>query len=318
MKNFKLGFVIIICATLILGLCCNDYRRNAVFEETEFLFDTPCSIKVFSLKDKKCVMDAFNEAARIHTMSNFFNSMSQVSKINKAKGGEAVTVSPDIIYMVELAQKISADSDGAFDISIAPVSGLWLFDEANATPPDVGEIKKALKLVGKDTLVTDKEKNTITKTYDDTKIDLGGVAKGYAADKAAEILEKNGVTNAIIDFGGNIITLGNNPKAKDKKWRIGLQKPFAPNGEYGEVLSCGPCAIATSGTYQRNFEYDGKLYHHLLDPKTGMPKEQTFASVTVSASEAALADCLATAIYILGKEDGMALAQKYNATVEFL
>lgn len=318
MKRLKILFSVLIVITLFVGLFWGTKRKNTAIEQTEFLFDTTCSITVFSHSDKVAVIKAFEQASQIHHISTFFDDCSDVSKINNAKGGEYVKVDSSIIDMIELANKICVASDGAFDITIAPVSMLWKFDNEAPTPPSNEQIESALTLTSRETLALNKTNNTVKKAFSETKIDLGGIAKGYAADRAAEVLRAYNVSAAIIDFGGNIITLGKNPKTTDGKWRIGLQKPFAPNGEYAEVLEIDAAAVATSGTYQRSFTHNGILYHHIIDPKTGKPAVQHFSSVTVTANNSALADCLGTAIFVVGKEKGVELAKNLGASVVFL
>ena len=133
-----------------------------------------------------------------------------------------------------------------------------------------------------------------------------------------EILTESGVSSFILDFGGNIKTCGKNPTTKNGLWRVGLQKPFAPTGEYSKVIEVLDKAVATSGTYQRNFTFNGTLYHHIIDPASGFPAVQDFESVTVTLESSALADCLSTAVYVLGKEKGLLLLEKFGATAEFL
>ena len=318
MKKIRICFLIIILATLLIAVIYNGKLRSNDISQTEFLFDTPCSITVFKNSERAAALDAFNEAARIHKLSDFFDEESDVSKINMAETGEKIEVDPCIIEMLELAERIFDLSDGAFDISLARVMRLWDFGAENPIPPTDKEIKEALLFSEKGVLIIDKDAFTVTKKYDETQIDLGGIAKGYAQDRAAKVLKERNVKSAIIDFGGNLITIGENPKTKDGMWRIGLQKPFAPNGEYVKTLKIGTKAVATSGTYQRNFTYDGVLYHHIIDPKTGKPAKQDFQSVTVVASNSALADALGTAIFVLGKEKGTKLAENLNAEVVFL
>ncbi len=318
LKKTKIYFSVIILATLLIAMIYNSKARINEVSETEFLFDTPCTIAVFKNSEKSAVAEAFNEAARIHKLSDFFDSSSDVSKINIAKAGIAVKVDPCIIEMLDLADQIYDSSNGAFDISIARVMRLWDFGAENPVPPTEEDIKEARLFSGKGSISLDKTAYTVTKKYDQTQIDLGGIAKGYAADRASKVLRKMNVKSAIIDFGGNLITIGENPKTKDGMWRIGLQKPFSPSGEYVKTISIGTKAVATSGSYQRNFVYDGELYHHIIDPKTGKPARQDFQSVTVVASNSALADALGTAIFVLGRKEGKNLAEKFNAEVVFL
>ncbi len=318
LKKLKTFFSVLIILTLFAGLFLTSRKGGKSIEETEFLFDTVCSITVFSRSDRQTVKDAFDEAAQLHRLSDFFDEISDVSKINKADASEAVKVDESIINMIEIANKINSYSDGAFDITLAPVSVLWKFDAENPIPPTDDEISAALKTSARENIKFDKKSGTVTKAFADTKIDLGAIAKGYAADRAAKILKDAGVKSAIIDFGGNIVTIGKNPKSPDGKWRIGLQTPFAQIGEYSKILKLDEAAIATSGSYQRSFEYEGKLYHHIIDPKTGHPASQSFDSVTITAESAALADALSTAVFVLGEENGKKLVENFGANLDIL
>lgn len=318
MKKLKTIFTVIIILTLISGLAYRSLNKTATTEETQFLFDTVCSITVFSPSAEKEISAAFAEAEKIHRLTDFFDENSDVAIINSAKAETPVNVSRETIEIIDLAQKINRDSKGAFDICLAPVSRLWDFKSENPEIPEKSAIETALDVCHGSWLNVDATSRTITKSLDKTQIDLGGIAKGYAADKAAEALTKMGVQAAIIDFGGNIVVVGKNPKTKDGKWRIGLQTPFAPTGEYSKVVEIQSGSMVTSGTYQRYFEKDGKAYHHIIDPKDGFPAQRKYSSVSINAQNAALADALATAVFVLGEKDGAALAEKWGASAEFL
>ncbi len=319
MKNLKLTLSLLIVLALLSGLFVNGLNQAKETVHQEFLFDTLCSITVYSKKDAKAVDLAYAEAARIHRLADFYSNTSDVSKINNAKSGEVISVDPDIMNMLVLAQEVFEKSGGTFDVSIAPISQLWKFSDENPTPPSDEQLASLLPQVGFEALVLDEKNATVLKKSNNTQIDLGGIAKGYAADKAVQILKNNNVKSALIDFGGNIVTLGENPKTKNKKWRIGLQTPFAPTGEYSKIVETdGGRAVVTSGTYQRYFEYNNTKYHHIIDPKTGKPADKPYASVTTIADNAALADCLATAIFVLGENAGTKLADEFGAEVYFV
>ncbi len=319
MKNLKLTLSALIVLALLSGLFVKSRIGQKEYTQQEFLFDTLCTITTYSKSDSEAVNMAFNQATQLHRLADFFDTASDVSKINNAKSNTPISVDSNIINMLALSQEICQKSKGAFDITIAPLSRLWQFDSEGSVPPDKDQINYALTLVNGDGLIVDTKAMTVTKKSDGISIDLGGIAKGYAADKSAEILKNSGVRSALIDFGGNIVTLGENPKTDSKKWRIGLQTPYAPTGEYSKIIdTCGENAVVTSGTYQRYFEHNGVKYHHIIDPKTGYPAKQSFDSVTVVAPNAALADCLATAIFVIGENMGKRLAAEYGAEVYFL
>ncbi len=302
-------FAVIVVAGILILRNANSIK---VHTQEEFLFDTRCSITVFGKDGEKAVKKAFNRASVIHYDTNFFDDASLVSQINKAPAGVPTYAGEDIIEIIKVAEEVNEASEGAFDITIAPVSHLWNIGGGRTAPPTGEEIESAVALVGMDALVIDEEALTVTKDFSTTQIDLGGIAKGYAADKAAETLREMGITSAIIDFGGNIVTIGQNPKTRNGMWRIGLQKPFSVTGEYEKTVEIAEGAVVTSGAYQRYFEYEGWIFHHILDPVTGYPVQQNFSSATVVGQSSALCDALSTAAYVLGEKKGTELAEKFG------
>lgn len=318
MKKLKTVLTLLIVAALLAGLFVGGLNQNRVATKQEFLFDTLCTISVYLKRDADAMENAFDAAAEIHHLTDFYSTDSDTSKINNAKANKPISVDSHTINMLMLAQEINEKSNGAFDISIAPISRLWKFKDENPTPPAAEQINVLLSYVGSDALVIDAKDKTVTKKYDNVQIDLGAIAKGYAADIAAKVLKAEDVKSGLIDFGGNIVTIGENPKTNNKKWRIGLQTPYAPTGDYSKIVEIHSGAAVTSGTYQRYFEYNGTRYHHIIDPKTGYPANRNYESVTVVADSGALCDCLATAIFVMGEDSGKKLAEEFNAQVYFL
>ncbi len=316
MRKFVWVFSAVLLLTIFAGLYFKEKLQNPGVEKTEFLFDTYCSVSAYGSDAKEALDAVFEELREIHEITDFFDKESEVSRINSAKKGEVITLSDHMYEIISAAKKVEEASGGAFDISLAPVFSLWEFDKDGRVPSDA-EIKKALEICEKGAIIFDAEKRTIIKKYDEAKIDLGGAAKGYAGDVALEILKSYEVGGAIVDLGGNICCVGENRDVKDKKWRIGLQKPFDVAGEYDQVVQIDEGSVVTSGTYQRFFEKDGKKYHHILDPKTGLPKETDYSSVTIVGESSLLGDCLATACFVLGREDGEALAKEFGVEIYF-
>lgn len=316
MKKLKWGFVIIIVLTLFAGLFYQDVIKDNGFERIEFMFDTQCTVTAYG-KDAKAATEAvFDRLAEIHDATNFFSDDSEVAMINNAAAGEEVKVCEDVVRILSAAFEVGDASDGAFDVGIAPVTGLWDFAGMGRVPMD-SEISQALDYVGRDNILLDRERKIVTKTVDSAKIDLGGVAKGYAGDVAIEVLRKFQVDGAVVDLGGNITVMGDNPNTKDGRWRIGMQKPYSPTGEFDEVLEVRNGAVVTSGTYQRYFERDGIKYHHIIDPHTGYPADRDYSSVTVITESGLYADCLATACFVLGRDAGQTLAEEFGAEIYF-
>ncbi len=315
MKRAGWIFAAVLIVTLFAGLFYTNRTKNNGYERCEFMFDTQCTVTAYG-KDVKIAVDAvFDRLAEIHSITNFYSENSQVADVNNQRAQTNIPVGLDMAEILAAALDVGSSSQGAFDITVAPVTELWNFS-GRGNVPAFDEIQQKLKLVGTDKLKFD-GKSILIKGANDVKIDLGGAAKGYAGDVAIRILKEYGVSGAVIDLGGNITCLGKNPNSSDGKWRIGLQKPFAPAGEYGDVIEIAEGAVVTSGIYQRYFEKDGKRYHHIIDPKTGYPAEAEYSSVTIVADSSLYADCLATACYILGQDKGTELADKYSAEIYF-
>lgn len=318
MKKVKVFFLVLLVLTALVGL----WRKNPVnmrkYEATEFLFDTECTVRAYGIKAEEAVKAVFRELAELHTLTSIYDKNSQISLINSANAETAVCVDSAIVNMINKAQQVCRDSEGAFDITAAPVTRLWKFDGDKGVVPSNADIQDALDKIGFENFEIDVLKCTVKKKTKDASIDLGGVVKGYAGDVAAEILKSFGVDGALVDLGGNIVCVGKNQQTKNGAWRVGLQKPFAPTGEFDDVIEVESGAVVTSGTYQRFFEHKGRRYHHIIDPHSGYPSEQPYDSVTVVTDSALTADCLSTACFVLGEEKGRELAKRYNAEVHFL
>lgn len=310
-KNIKVIFLILIVISLIIGLWYQNGNKKE-FSQTEFLLNTQCNITAYGKDAKSAVNAAFSEVERIHSLTDFYSPSSDVSRINSAAADEAVIVDAALIDILTVALDVCEKSNGAFDITIAPFSSLWDFGGDAKTPPDEADILAAKAAVNFKNIVLDTKNLTVTKLNSETRLDLGGAAKGYAADRALAVLKTYNISGAIIDLGGNVSCFGKNPNISSKKWRIGVQIPFSSTGEYGEVITISSGSVVTSGTYQRNFRYEGKLYHHILNPANGYPSEQPYSSVTITASSALVADCLSTACFVLGEKDGLSLANQYG------
>lgn len=315
MKKARWIFVAVLAITLFAGLFYRYNIKNKGFEKTEFMFDTQCTVTAYGKDAKAAVNAAFDRLAEIHNITNYYTNNSQVAKINNAAADEDISICEEMREILTASLDIGNSSQGAFDITIAPIVELWNFS-GSGNVPLYEDIQQKLDLVGTDRIQYD-GKSKLKKMADGVKIDLGGAAKGYAGDVAIAILKKYNVVGAVVDLGGNITCFGKNPNSSNGKWRIGLQKPFAPAGEYDDIIEIDEGAVVTSGTYQRYFEKDEKRYHHIINPKTGYPADREYSSVTIVSDSSLYADCLATACYILGQDKGCELADKYSAEIYF-
>jgi thiamine biosynthesis lipoprotein len=235
--------------------------------------------------------------------------VSGVLAINRQAGIAPVIVRADLIEVIETALRYAELSGGAFDPTVGPLVKLWGIGTETQRIPAAGEITTALDLVNFRDLVIDRGKGTAFLRRKGMEIDLGAIAKGYAADEAARIAKEGRVKRGIIDLGGNILALGwRGEKGKESfPWRIGVQNPFGSRGDYLGVLAVHDTSVVTSGVYERFFEADGKQYHHILSTANGYPAENGLLSVTIVTGRSIEADALSTAVFAMGFERGKAL-----------
>lgn len=253
---------------------------------------------------QKAALRAFQEIKRVEQWMSPWIEKSDISRLNRSAEGQWTEVSPQTLEVIQKAQKISELSDGAFDITIAPLSALWGKARERGIPPTPEEIKITLGLVNFKNLFLRPDVKVFFKKKG-MAIDLGGIAKGYAVDRAFEILTSLGYKNLIVNAGGDLRVGG---FKKDQPWSIGIQHPRAPEKVMG-MISLSEAAIATSGDYEKFFFHQGKRYHHILNPKTGYPAEGC-QSVTIVSGDGMMADGLATAVFVLGAKKGYELCQR--------
>jgi len=289
---------------VVLLLCggCSAEKELPKLSEVGFYLDTVITLTAYT-EDGQILKDAMEECGRYEQMLSRTIEGSDVWRINHANG-KPVEVSEDTAAILRCAAEISENSSGAFDITIAPASTMWDFTSGKAELPDTEALATAAVLV--DYSKVQLEGNTVT-LPEGMMIDLGGIAKGYIADKVKAYLEERGVEHAILSFGGNIVAIGKKPDGKD--WKVGIQDIDKPTGEYMLVVANRGGSTVTSGIYERGFEVDGVRYHHLLNPKTGWPEQNELASVTILSESSMEGDALATAAFILGKEKGLELIE---------
>ena len=289
---------------VVLLLCggCSAEKELPKLSEVGFYLDTVITLTAYT-EDGQILKDAMEECGRYEQMLSRTIEGSDVWRINHANG-KPVKVSEDTAAILRCAAEISENSSGAFDITIAPASTMWDFTSGKVELPDTEALAAAAALV--DYSKVQLEGNTVT-LPEGMMIDLGGIAKGYIADKVKAYLEERGVEHAILSFGGNIVAIGKKPDGKD--WKVGIQDIDKPTGEYMLVVANRGGSTVTSGIYERGFEVDGVRYHHLLNPKTGWPEQNKLASVTILSESSMEGDALATAAFILGKGKGLELIE---------
>lgn len=242
-------------------------------------------------------------------MSNTIKS-SDVSKINKNAGKAYTKVSKDTYYVIKKSIEFSNISNDTFDISVGPLIDLWSIGTDNAKVPNKEEIENILPLVDYSKILLNDENLSVKLSEENMKIDLGGIAKGYAADKIYDYLKSENIKSAIINLGGNILTLGS--KNNDQPFSIGIQDPTMPRGNSIGNIKVSNKSVVTSGIYERYIEKDNKIYHHMLNPHTGYPFENNLNSVTIVSDESIICDALSTTTFGLGLDNGMKLIESLD------
>jgi thiamine biosynthesis lipoprotein len=304
-----LGEILALVAVVALILAFSArWKRDAPpsRDEHRIMMGTIVSITVFAPDQDpaaRAIEAAFGEVARVEALTTRYGPGSEVSRLNAAAdGATAVPVSVELLGIVRRALDVSRLSGGAFDVTVGPIVDLWAFGDEGALPPREA-IDAALPLVDYRKVLVDTAAGTIVMPAG-AAIDLDGIAKGYAVDRAVAVLAEHGIASAIVDAGGDVGLLGRPPSGD--AWRVGVKHPRS-DGLLGVSLDGG--GVATSGDYQRYTVIGGERYHHLLDPATGYPARGV-VSVTVAAETAMEADALATAIFVMGAERGVLLAEE--------
>lgn len=314
--NMRLRLLALTLLTVLLLSGCykNSANEEAPIAEmnpiskTNFLLGTVVQISIYNRQDKTIIDKAFDRISQIESKMTINNAeTSEIIALNNASEKNEVKLSSDTFYVVEKGKQYSEMSDGKFDITIGPIVKLWNIGTPYAAVPEKNRLEETVGLVDYKKLNLNKESQSAKLEKAGMKVDLGAIAKGYAADEAARILRENGVENAIINLGGNIITVGGNPSGAP--WRIGIQDPFNPRGDFLGVVSIKDQTVVTSGTYERYFEENGKKYHHILDPFTGYPIENNLQSVSIITDKSIDGDGLSTSSLLLGLEEGMKLIE---------
>ena len=283
---------------------------EGIFKKSKALMGTEMEITVASADEKaahKAIDAAFAEIRRIEEMMSTYISESQLSKINSAAGKKAVKVDQELLRLIKRAIEYAEMTEGGFNIAVGPLIKLWRVSEGGNIPKKV-EIRKALEIIDYRDIVIDEKKKTVFLKKKGMAIDLGGIAKGYASDRAEIVLKKNGIVSGVVAVAGDINAFG--MKVDGAKWRIGIQHPRKKDAFLG-IIELEDEAVSTSGDYERFFIKDGKRYHHIMDPKTGEPAGKC-QSVTIVAKEATATDALSTGIFVMGPEKGMELIERLS------
>ncbi len=301
--------------------------QKAPSARTFISFDTVCTINAYDAGT-----DALYDACekRLNELEQLFSahiSTSDVCRVNNAAGVHPVPVSSEVMTVLLTAREYAEKSCGAFDPTIGPLVTLWGIGTGDERIPSEDEIAAARALVNWQHLILDEEAGTAFLEKAGMALDLGGIAKGYAADEIVRLLKEAGVASALVDLGGNVYVIGSRPADSGKSgvgsrssgtaesasleaWRVGIKNPFKPEEGAGLRVDVSDTSVVTSGNYERYFEKDGIRYHHIIDPKTGRPAESGLVSCTIIDRSSLIADVLSTTVFVMGRENGFDLLEK--------
>jgi thiamine biosynthesis lipoprotein len=301
MKHNRTLFMLALCAALC---AC----AKPIPSQNEFVLGTLCTVTLYEKGRTAIYQRIFSRFREIEDTMSANRSNTELAAINQNAGIAPVAVQDDLFAVIESALHYAELSGGAFDPSIGPLVKLWNIGFDASRVPEQEEIDAALPLVNWRRVLLDQENKTVFLTEAGMQLDLGGIAKGYAADEAVRIIRSSGIVRAIVNLGGNVYAYG--IKADKSPWKVGVQDPLDDRDSSLGFMTAFDKTLVTSGVYERFFVEDGKQYHHILSPKTGYPAQTNLLSVTVIAERSIDADALSTCIFALGYKEGLALIEK--------
>lgn len=296
---------------LLLALTSCKQARTPV-TKTGLYFDTIISITLYEKNSSELIDECLSIADKYDKLFSKTNPDSDISKVNSTT--DWTPINQETFDLITSTFKYEDLSRGKFSVMCGALVDLWDIPKRSASLPSSKEIENAIRLCGKDTLDVDSSTTSVRINTVGAKLDLGAVAKGYVADKMKEYLISQGVESGIIQLGGNVLTIGNNPTKESGLYSIGITKPFSNDGEVITTVTTEGDSVVTSGNYQRYFEYGGKIYHHIIDLTTGYPADTGLNSVTVICDSSTEADIMSTILFLSGKEKGIEFVDSLNLT----
>ena len=324
-------FLLFLAFYMLLAFSCRPAIKE--YSKTWLSIGTVCRVRILTSEPQKKAEEVLEKVyAELTKLDSIFNANtdkisaennnlkglttaneSELERLNKEAGLSPIEVSPELYELLQISLMMAELTDGAFNLAIGPLVKLWNIGFENESVPSPEDIKEVLPLLDyKNIILSEGNKAFLQK--EGMRLDLGGIAKGYAADKIAKILLEHGIKDFLIDLGGNILASGKNPSGKT--WKTALRNPVI--GKQNPVISMNlqDTSLVTSGNYERFIEKDGIIYHHIFDSKTGDPVHNNLNASSIVSESSTLADALSTSSYVLGEEKTRALLQRL-ITVDF-
>jgi len=306
--------IYVLLAGMVLLLLCSScgQKKTSYYEKSNIVMDTVVTLSASGDQAEAAVEAGFKRLDELNEMASATIPTSDISRINAAAGKNAVKVQPEIFKMLEVSQKYSQLSDGAWDITLGPIINLWGIGTEQQRVPAAAEIQAALPLVGYEKISLNEADQSVKLEKEGMALDLGGIAKGYAVDEVRRIYQNYHIESGLINLGASsLYAVGKNKDHKD--WAVGIKHPRLDDPkEYLGIIKLKEENLSTSGDYERCFIEGDKRYHHIIDPKTGYPADNGVMSDTVVLAAdvedgGMLSDLLTTTIFIMGAEKGVAL-----------
>lgn len=312
MKNKLLYPIVAVAIIAIIIIAYLSMNNTEPISETGYYLDTVCTITIYDMAEdeaNEAIDKGFENCSIYEKMLSKTIKGSDVDRINKAKG-DFVEVNEDTVDLITTGIKYGKLSDGAFDISVGRLTELWDFHTDEPKLPSEAELSDAVKHIGYEGIEIDG--NKVKLKDPEAELDLGGIAKGYIADRVADTLEEMGVKSAVVNLGGNIVAIGKKPS--DEDFVIGIERPYSERTEIIGTVNVSDATVVTSGVYERQFELNGKIYHHILDVKTGYPVNSDVEAVSLVSKIGMSVDCdaLSTICLLIGSKDAKELIESID------
>ncbi|MBK1646561.1 FAD:protein FMN transferase ApbE [Thiocapsa imhoffii] len=316
----SLSWLLLLLLLILLSGCGQD--RDSVLELRGATMGTFYSVKLIALPPTLTAealqqrIDA--ELERVNDLMSTYRPDSALSRFNASRSTDWFASEPEVVALIAKAQRIHERSAGAFDVTVGPLVNLWGFgpEFQSFRVPDAAAIAHARERVGSDRLTTRADPPALRKTHPELFVDLSGIAKGYGVDRIAAILDEVGATAYLVEIGGELRAKGRKPG--ERPWRVAIERPQTDGRGIDRIVALEDAAMATSGDYRNFHREDGQIYSHTIDPTTGRPVEHELASVTVISEDCANADAWATALLVLGPEQGFAIAESEGLAAFFI
>jgi len=317
MKQRIIAVIALLAVCILVIFSYNYSTKNEPITVTDYKLNTYVTITIYDSKDTSLLDDCLALCDKYELLFSRTNPESELYQLNNGllpvSEDGYYTVSEELFEIIQIGQKYSELSDDAFAIALEPLTSLWNFTDGTNIVPPQDKIDTVLPLLNSDDVLL-RAPNEIAFVKEGVGIDLGGIAKGYIADKIKEYLLSNNVHSALIYLGGNVLCIG---EKETGPFKIGIEKPFDADGAAAAVVQICDLSVVTSGTDERYFKKDGKLYHHILDKSTGYPIDNNLTSVTIIAASSTDADALSTTCFSLGLEKGLLLLESLENTDGF-